>query len=257
MLESFGRFNNFKVLTAQIADLKQFIAYNFNRNTDDTTSAVNELLKEEIVFLKEELKGYRILISEILDCQRRNQSPETNKTCETDTTRHEWKKVNKGPSRFQNNDELATDFYNNKFNSLIIDNSFNRNEPTSQDLLTPIKESDGKMQSRSNLKTLSPKIFEASNITTRRRPDPVIKAFPERDTAPWRNISVDTPRSTRKNRKVRVITDSIPKGIRTREFNNHLKHGDARFKNFPGATTANLGHYSIGLADINILQNAK
>ena len=90
-IKSFGRFNNFKVLTTQIADLREFIAYKFNGNTDDTANAVNERFKEEIAFLKEELKGYRNLISEILECQRRNQSPETNKISENATTKYEWK----------------------------------------------------------------------------------------------------------------------------------------------------------------------
>ena len=129
-IKSFGRFNNFKVLTTQIADLKEFIAYKFNRNTDDRANAVNERLKEEIAFLKEELKGYRNLISKILECQQRNQSPETNKISENATTQYEWKEVKKGPSRFKepSNDEIATDFYKNKFNNLIIDNTFNRHE---------------------------------------------------------------------------------------------------------------------------------
>ena len=111
-IKSFGRFNNFKVLTTQIADLKEFIAYKFNRNTDDTGNAVNERLKEEIAFLKEELKGYRNLISEIFECQRRNQSPETNKISETATTQYEWKEVKKGPSRFKepSNNEIAQTF---------------------------------------------------------------------------------------------------------------------------------------------------
>ena len=247
-IKSFGRFNNFKVLTTQIANLKEFIAYKFNRNTDDTANAVNKRLKEEIAFLKEELKGYRNLISEILECQRRNQSPKTNKKIsETATTQYEWKEVKKGPSRFKepSNDEIATDFYKNKFNSLIIDNTFNRHGTTSPDLLTTAKENNENNQLRSNQTTLSSKNCAVSNITIRRRPNPVINPFPERDLASRRSTSEDTPRFIQKKKKIRVITDSIPKGIRTREFNNNLKHGDARFKNFPGATITNLAHYSI------------
>ncbi|XP_057314887.1 uncharacterized protein LOC130656060 [Hydractinia symbiolongicarpus] len=75
-----------------------------------------------------------------------------------------------------------------------------------------------------------------------RRPNPVINLSPERDIL-QHNIKSS---ETRKNKKkIRIISDSITKGINTREFNNHLRNGDARFKVFPGSNIKNLGHYSL------------
>ncbi|XP_057310299.1 uncharacterized protein MAL13P1.304-like [Hydractinia symbiolongicarpus] len=70
-----------------------------------------------------------------------------------------------------------------------------------------------------------------------RRPNPVINLSPERDLL-QHNIKSS---ETRKNKKkIRIISDSIAKGINTREFNNHLRNGEARFKVFPGSNIKNL-----------------
>ena len=44
-------------------------------------------------------------------------------------------------------------------------------------------------------------------------------------------------------KSIRILSDSIPKGIRVREFNSYVKNGYARFKSFPGASAAHLNYY--------------
>ena len=81
-----------------------------------------------------------------------------------------------------------------------------------------------------------------------KRPNPVINPYPERVTSfSGKNVESFTPykQDESKMKKVRILCDSIPKGIRTREFNYYLKNGDARIKSFPGSNANNMGHYAI------------
>ena len=111
--------------------------------------------------------------------------------------------------------------------------------------LTNVRESENSNHWGLNYIAQSPEPSSNNNITTRRRPNPIINRYPERDQLPARSNIEDSIRFISKKKKIRIITDSIPKGIRTREFNSHLKYGDARFRVFPGSTTSTLGHYSI------------
>ena len=42
-----------------------------------------------------------------------------------------------------------------------------------------------------------------------------------------------------------MFSDSIPKGIRIREFNRYITNATARLKSFPGATSKELTHYVV------------
>ena len=42
-----------------------------------------------------------------------------------------------------------------------------------------------------------------------------------------------------------MFSDSIPKGIRIREFNRYITNATARLKCFPGATSKELKHYVV------------
>ena len=42
-----------------------------------------------------------------------------------------------------------------------------------------------------------------------------------------------------------MFSDSIPKGIRIREFNRHITNATTRLKCFPGATSKELKHYVV------------
>ena len=40
-----------------------------------------------------------------------------------------------------------------------------------------------------------------------------------------------------------LFSDSIPRGLRMREFNRYIRYGKTRLKSFPGATSKELSHY--------------
>ena len=46
------------------------------------------------------------------------------------------------------------------------------------------------------------------------------------------------------HKSIRVLSDSIPKGIRVREFNKCISNGYAKFKYFPGSNVAHLNYCS-------------
>ena len=48
-----------------------------------------------------------------------------------------------------------------------------------------------------------------------------------------------------------LLSDSIPKGIRMREFNYFIKNGTAQMKCFPGATSKDLNYYVIPTLENN------
>ena len=49
-------------------------------------------------------------------------------------------------------------------------------------------------------------------------------------------------RNRRKIKRIIMFSDSIPKGIRIREFNCHITNATANLKSFPGATSKELTH---------------
>ena len=55
----------------------------------------------------------------------------------------------------------------------------------------------------------------------------------------------------RAKKKTIIFTDSIPKGIRMREFNYFIKNGTAQMKCFPGATSKDLNYYVIPTLENN------
>ena len=50
------------------------------------------------------------------------------------------------------------------------------------------------------------------------------------------------------NHNIKIFTDSIPKGIKVKEFNEQIRHGHARVHSFPEATSKQLSRY----LDVNI-----
>ena len=62
-----------------------------------------------------------------------------------------------------------------------------------------------------------------------------------------RNIRREESRlgNRRKIKRTIMFSDSIPKGIRIREFNRYIANATARLKRFPGATSKALTHYVV------------
>ena len=81
-----------------------------------------------------------------------------------------------------------------------------------------------------------------NNISSKaRRPSVVVNNHPENQHSFGRKISA--PESKFSKRKIVIFSDSIPRGIRLREFNYWLHKGYAQLKSFPGGTSNELLYY--------------
>ena len=79
--------------------------------------------------------------------------------------------------------------------------------------------------------------------TIRKRPQVVINSNPERVSD---FVKRNTSGGIEVNNSIKVLCDSIPKGIRSREFSNCFNYnGKAHIKSFPGSTTKQLNYYSV------------
>ena len=90
---------------------------------------------------------------------------------------------------------------------------------------------------------------ESRSKISKGRPTVVINQQPENQTVfrgnvikPGNNLYSDI---TSYGKKIKIISDSIPIGIRMREYNKWLESGTASIVSFPGATTKRLLHYSL------------
>ena len=90
--------------------------------------------------------------------------------------------------------------------------------------------------------------FEESNSrhvfkqnVVKKRPNPVINMYPERERVLSNKVGSNS--RIKNDKKIRIISDSIPKGIRIKEFNRYVKNGNARIKSFPGTTIQQLNNY--------------
>ena len=63
--------------------------------------------------------------------------------------------------------------------------------------------------------------------------------YPERDRLPSK---IDYPK-VNQTKMIRIMSDSIIKGIRVKHFNSYLQNENSRFKIFPGASMENLDYY--------------
>ena len=235
-IKSFGLFNNFKSLTTQVSDLKEYISYKLNMIRSDSSNLLIDRLKDEINFLKEEIKDYRKLINEILENQRQNQSIRTKKDFEQIKNSNEWNAVSTGPPRVViNNGNNDKEFYHNRFNDLVIEDYDDNSEQNGKNQnFTCAKGSQNNNDLYVKNHTRS-----SNNVTQRRRPDPVINMYPERDRLPSKS---DYPK-VNQTKKIRIMSDCITKGIRVKEFNSYLQNGNSRFKIFPGASVEKLDYY--------------
>ena len=62
----------------------------------------------------------------------------------------------------------------------------------------------------------------------------------KKEPTPPRHSSMET-----RNKNIKILSDSIPRGLRMREFNHYVHDGKAHLKAFPGATAKHLHHYSL------------
>ena len=85
-----------------------------------------------------------------------------------------------------------------------------------------------------------PKTYIRPMTVTNKRPENQ-HVFTRNTTVPGNSTYSEI---TKHGRKTIILSDSIPKGIRMREFNKHLNGSKAHIKAFPGATAKQLDYYS-------------
>ena len=76
-----------------------------------------------------------------------------------------------------------------------------------------------------------------------RRSSVIVNNYPENQHSYGRKSSASESKFTKRKNQIVVFSDSIPRGIRLREFNYWLHKGYAQLKSFPGGTSKELLYY--------------
>ena len=81
----------------------------------------------------------------------------------------------------------------------------------------------------------------SNNISNKsRRPSVVVNNHPENQHTYGRKSSASESKFSKRKKQIVIFSDSIPRGIRLREFNYWLHKGYAQLKSFPGGTSTEL-----------------
>ena len=84
----------------------------------------------------------------------------------------------------------------------------------------------------------------SNNISYKsRRPSVVVNNYPENQHSYGRKFSASESKFSKRKKQIVIFSDSIPRGIRLREFNYWLHKGYAQLKSFPGGTSNELLYY--------------
>ena len=76
-----------------------------------------------------------------------------------------------------------------------------------------------------------------------RRSSVIVNNYPENQHSYGRKSSASESKFTKRKNQIVVFSDSIPRGIRLREFNYWLHKVYAQLKSFPGGTSKELLYY--------------
>ena len=220
--------NNFQVIQyflKQIIDLKEYMSYEVNKLKNNTSYELIKQLREENNFLKNQVNDQKILIKDILENNsRQTQSIET--VCKKV---NEWKYISRGPSGVQIDKPSIT--CENRFN--VLSHESHENHESNNGKFKEKLSTNHIVNKTTN--TSKGTVFKSSPLKNTRWPNPVINPYPDRERY--------TKDNSNNSLKIRIISDSIPKGIHVKEFNRYIHAGNARFKSFPGASISNLNHY--------------
>ena len=84
----------------------------------------------------------------------------------------------------------------------------------------------------------------SNNISNKsRRPSVVVNNYPENQHSYGRKFSASESKFSKRKKQIVIFSDSMPRGIRLREFNYWLHKGYAQLKSFPGGTSKELLYY--------------
>ena len=224
-MEATENFTVLKECLESFMGLKRYIASEINKLGSGHAEVLVKHLVEENSFLRNEIRETRKMVSDILENithdTRQNQSYVTN-SCNNENG---WKIPPKG-NTFKSKEA------NSIHPNITISNRFNK---------LPVESLADDNNHQNDVVDVENYPFNVKINTSKnyQRPSVVINKYPERQTV--RN----TFESTNQRKKIKVLCDSIPKGIRIPELNHYLTHGKAQMKSFPGATIKQLHHYSL------------
>ena len=224
----------FKNCLESIVDLKKYISFEMNTVKTDLNylklGHVDEQVKqlhEENMFLREEIRETRKLLTLVLENQNQTQAKVINIDVPNDNIENfEWSKSHKGGKNKWKSRNLAV---NKNISNISTSNHF---EVLSCDDF--VKHQQAESDNEGTFPSTTYKI-----ITPKRRPTIVVNNFPENQ----HDFSKNNVKTSYHKNNIKIMCDSIPKGIRTREFNRYVKNGSAQFKSFQGCTVKELHHY--------------
>ena len=240
-----GNFHNENNMQSEIdrmgtdfSDFKSYVMYEIStikHNLQNNSSEYDwekKSLESENVKLKMEITELRDFIKDLIGNftdSRRNHSTETLKT---NPTTNSFKEVKKSKSTKMYSKAINTDkSFTNRFSVLRISEE-DSNDGDVDDVGDRLIKNNGQPQGR---------------VMSTRRPSIVVNRHPENQTI------FNNRRITSEVSSIKIVSDSIPKGIRMREFNECLNKyndvGKTHLKAFPGTTTKQLHHYIIPTLD--------
>ena len=143
---------------------------------------------------------------------------------------NEWNVVRNGPSGVIPKSNLVFQ-HSNRFNVFQNETS-GENNNDNNDTNTQYDINNDRIRHNNNMHKPN---------REKKKPNPVINQYPERDTLFKRNAN-----NNNNSRKcIRILSDSIPKGMKVKDMNNFVHNGYVKLKSFPGATIRNLNHYAM------------
>ena len=235
-----------------ISDLKNITKCQVKNGESEGEVSV---LMDEVKILREENGNKHVIIKTLLVNQKslmqddtnyslhKNSKKfnhhDTNNSTETRKDDEQWKIVKNGPpSILTANNNKSSVTLSNRFNDLEFNTSY-----------MPLKENNQANTSTTHINNLQTPIVQRTSDQqiTNKRPHPVINQHPDRERfyqKQHNNGSFDRTTPHKPHKSITILSDSIPKGIRVREFNNCISNGYAKFKSFPGANVAHLNYYS-------------
>ena len=229
----------------RLDDLKQYVAFEISGLKQHLQNDFVEQLKDENAFLREEVREMRSVISNILENVNREntRSHQTSITESNKIINQEWKQIPIKRPRVKStiiNANTNEPFHcSNRYESLFQETNEHVNKIINDNDNTNSVHNNRNMNGRS----------ESRSEISKGRPTVVINQHPENQTVFRGNVIKPGNSSysdiTSYGKKIKIISDSIPKGIRMREFNQWLGSGTASIVSFPGATTKRLLHYSL------------
>ena len=235
------KFSNYTYYLKGLSDLKEFLAFEINSLKSQQANPLTEYLKQENEFLKNELKETRLIINNILENFSRQNHPGESLQTKSDD---KWEVIPKGRKSNKS-------FYQNRStykNGINLENRFEDLPYESDDDYS--NETVINKRTSENNNDKSDQIHD-TNITNRksinRRPQVVSNNHPENQhsfrSVPGNNLYNEAVTNYREEKNISIISDSIPRGLRMREFNTYIKGGRAHLKAFQGATAKCLHHY--------------